>query len=206
MGDSLPPSTRSNNVTNYEVNKTIEHVVENVGNIKRLSVAVVVNGIRKEVNNNVEIAPRSQNELDQLTDLVKKAVGFTPERNDEVTVINLPFGNSLQREDFVYEDTPVGNNDMLQKILLIVAMGVAVIIMWSLLKWIKSRVSAEETVPLGVFGQALGKNVDIHLPAVEEEISQEALLRAEKRKRLESYLQEKPTDAALLLKVWLAEE
>jgi flagellar M-ring protein FliF len=206
MGDSLPPSTRSNNVTNYEVNKTIEHVVENVGNIKRLSVAVVVNGIRKEVNNNVEIAPRNQKELDQLTDLVKKAVGFTPERNDEVTVINLPFGNSLQREDFVYEDTPVGDNDMLQKILLIVAMVVAVIIMWSLLKWVKSRVSAEEKVPLGLFGQTLGKNVDIHLPAVEEAISQEALLRAEKRKRLESYLQEKPTDAALLLKVWLAEE
>ncbi|MDH3251191.1 MAG: flagellar basal-body MS-ring/collar protein FliF [Ignavibacteria bacterium] len=218
VGDSLPPSTRSNNITNYEVNKTIEHVVENVGNIKRLSVAVVVNGVQKEVENNgqpsKEITPRSQKELDQLTDLVKKAVGFTPQRNDEVTVINLPFGNGLEREDFVYDDTPIGDNDLFEKILLIAAMIVAVVIIWSLLKWLKSRVPTGETVPAGVFGhgaygqggQALGQNVDIRLPAVEEEISHEALLRAEKRKRLESYLQEKPTDAALLLKVWLAEE
>ena len=47
--DSTSGGSRTNSLTNYEVNKTVEHIVENVGNIKRLSIAAVVNGVPKTV-------------------------------------------------------------------------------------------------------------------------------------------------------------
>jgi flagellar biosynthesis/type III secretory pathway M-ring protein FliF/YscJ len=46
----------------------------------------------------------------------------------------------------------------------------------------------------------------IELPNPEEEISTDALLRNERRKRISEYIREKPSDSARLLKVWLAED
>ncbi len=212
VGDSLPPSTRANTVTNYEVNKTIEHVIESVGNVKRLSVAVVVNGRPKEVVvdgvKTVEVQQRDQKELDQFTDLVKKAVGFDSQRNDEVSVVNLPFGTETPSEDFVYENTPTGDNDVIQKIILVVAMLGGVVLLWSLLSWLKARVSTDESRehPALAAANGLGQNIDLQLPVLEDDISRDAMIRSEKRKRLEAYLNDKPSDASLLLKVWLAED
>ena len=44
--------------------------------------------------------------MEQLTDLVRKAVGFTALRNDEVSVTNLTFGTHVEEQDFVYKPTP----------------------------------------------------------------------------------------------------
>ena len=217
--DSIPPSTKSNNVTNYEVTKAVEHVVENVGSIKRLSVAALVNGTQHEVKKDggttTEYQPRQQVELEQLTDIVKKAVGFNVQRNDEVSVVNLPFGTGLQKEDLVYEKEPFSDyNDVMEKVLVLVSMIVGFVVLRSLVKALITRISREPFVSNDVLPDAetglekatVGQHVDIHLPPVEEEISHEALLRAEKRKRIEEYLQEKPDDGAMLLKVWLAED
>lgn len=221
VGDSLPPSTRSNSITNYEVNKTVEHIVENVGNLKRLSVAAIVNGtpvqVKKGTETVTEVTPRSREEMEQLTDIVKKAVGFNTLRNDEVSVVNLPFGTGLNTEGMMYKESPdaapVGDNDMIQKILLIVAMIGAVVILRSLLNGLKKRavavtgVSAMDNIPLAAAGRMEhGRSADISLPPVEAEISTEAMLRAEKRKRVESYLHEKPVESTRLLKLWLTEE
>jgi flagellar biosynthesis/type III secretory pathway M-ring protein FliF/YscJ len=46
----------------------------------------------------------------------------------------------------------------------------------------------------------------IRLPSPEEEISPEALMRAEKRRRVTEYIKDKPTETSRLLKVWLAED
>jgi flagellar biosynthesis/type III secretory pathway M-ring protein FliF/YscJ len=57
-----------------------------------------------------------------------------------------------------------------------------------------------------VAGALPHKKTNISLPAAEEEISEEALLREEKRKRISDYMKDKPEDAVRLLKVWLAED
>jgi flagellar M-ring protein FliF len=72
----VPPSTLASTVTNYEVNKTVEHIVEDLGTIRRLTVAALVNGVPKTVTRGseqvTEIVPRSDGEMTQLTDLVRK--------------------------------------------------------------------------------------------------------------------------------------
>jgi flagellar M-ring protein FliF len=77
---------------NYEISKTAETVVGEAGGIKRLSVAVVVDGIyTTDANGNATYQPRSDAELQQLIALVKTAAGINETRGDQVQVVNLQF-------------------------------------------------------------------------------------------------------------------
>lgn len=213
--DSLPPSTRSNTVTNYEVNKTIERIVENVGNIKRLSVAAIINQkahvVEKDGAKSVEHTPRPQEEMDRLTELVKKAVGFNTQRNDEVSVVNLQFDTNVE-EGFLLKETPTTNwYDIGEKILLVLAMGGAVFMVRSLLNRFrmpfdmgKGSLGDPAIGSLGA-GQSSVARDPIYVPSPEEEISHEALVRAERRNRIGEYIKKSPDDASRLLKVWLTE-
>ena len=97
----IPPNTRKDATTNYEVDKTIQHVRKPVGGIKRLSVAVVVNHRKITDENGVTSAkPLTEAEKVQITDLVKEAMGFNNERGDTLNVVNSPFA------DTEYESMP----------------------------------------------------------------------------------------------------
>jgi len=83
-------------VTNYEINKTVEHIVNSIGGIDRLSVAVLLDGSYKEAENadgvmELTYQPRSQEEIDRISAIVKNAIGFDSERDDQIEVVNLPF-------------------------------------------------------------------------------------------------------------------
>jgi flagellar M-ring protein FliF len=187
--DSAPPSTRSSTVTNYEVNKTVEHIVENLGNIKRLSVAALVNGTTKQVEVNgvksTENVPRQKDDMEKMTDLVKRAVGFNPLRSDEVTVTNLSFGTPLQEQDFVYKQSPPLSdyNDIIQKVFLVAAMAGGVVLIRSLLGRLRVTVggkSGSVEIAASTAAAELQKRREaIRLPAPEDEISEEAMVRAE---------------------------
>ncbi len=80
--------------SNYELSKTIEKYVSNAGNIKRLAVAVLVNGHYKEITGKdgkkqLIYEPRSEEELNQIAALVKSAVGYSEDRGDVVEVQNM---------------------------------------------------------------------------------------------------------------------
>ncbi|MDN5752949.1 MAG: flagellar M-ring protein FliF [Nitrosospira sp.] len=93
-----PVSTRKDATTNYEVDKTIQHLRKPVGGIKRLSVAVVVNH-RKVTDEKGEVSmqPLADAERAQIMDLVKEAMGFNNERGDTLNVVNSPF-TEMERE------------------------------------------------------------------------------------------------------------
>jgi len=94
-------------ITNYEINKTVEHIINSVGNVKRLSVATLLDGVYKkapgaEGGTPSEIyEPRSQDEIDRITAIIKNAVGYDTQRGDQIEVVNLPFdrtGMELEQE------------------------------------------------------------------------------------------------------------
>ena len=87
-----PTSNRKDATTNYEVDKTIQHIRKPVGGVKRLSVAVVVN-YRKvaDQGGSSGMQPLSEAEKAQITDLVKEAMGYNRERGDTLNVVNSPF-------------------------------------------------------------------------------------------------------------------
>ena len=95
--NSGPVSTASNNrieeTTNYEISKTVRNAVREEGLIiKRLSVAVAINGAQPQSNTDASaFAPRSEEELERIETLVKSAIGFSLERGDQVSVVDIPF-------------------------------------------------------------------------------------------------------------------
>jgi len=86
-------SANSQETTNYEINEVTSHVVEQVGTIKKLSVAVIVDVKRSAADKSGEakFTPRNEQELKQIADLVKTAAGFDEKRGDKVVVESAPF-------------------------------------------------------------------------------------------------------------------
>lgn len=94
-----PISTSKNSTINYELDKTIRHVKQSVGTIRRLSGAVVLNQ-RKEIAKDGKPVnkPLADAELKQISELVKEAMGFSKERGDTISIANAPF-TAIDKED-----------------------------------------------------------------------------------------------------------
>ncbi len=78
---------------NYEISKTVSHVVKPTGTIKRLTVAVLVDGtyLKDEKSGEMKYVPRTEEDLKSYEEIIKKAVGYSVERGDELKVINMAF-------------------------------------------------------------------------------------------------------------------
>ena len=97
-------SERQHEIRNYEVSKINKHVTNPIGQVKKISAAVVVDGTYKESadekgQKNKQYVPRSQEEMKSLESIVKKAIGYSEERKDQVEVINMPFYGAVPEED-----------------------------------------------------------------------------------------------------------
>lgn len=86
--NSGPRSTQHDETTNYEVDRTIRHTKMNVGDIQRLSVAVVVN--YRQLADGKPL-PLTADQLKQIEDLTREAMGFSEKRGDTLNVVNSPF-------------------------------------------------------------------------------------------------------------------
>jgi flagellar M-ring protein FliF len=81
-------SERTSELINYEINRVVRQVVDVPGKIKRLSLAVVVDGNYQEKGH--KFSPRSPEEMRQFANLAKKAVGFNAERGDQLEISCVP--------------------------------------------------------------------------------------------------------------------
>ncbi|MFL9964247.1 flagellar basal-body MS-ring/collar protein FliF [Paraburkholderia sediminicola] len=93
---STPVSDRKDSTTNYELDKTVRHIDRPMGDIRRLSVAVVVNYMKVvDAKGQVSMVPVTADKLAQVTQLVKDAMGFDSTRGDSVNVVNSAFTTEL---------------------------------------------------------------------------------------------------------------
>ncbi len=97
-------AANESSVTNYEINKSVEHIVSSAGNIERLSVGIIVDGNYqttagdggKEVKTFV---PRPEQELTTIAGIVKNAVGFDAGRSDKVDIACIAFSRDFLEEE-----------------------------------------------------------------------------------------------------------
>jgi flagellar M-ring protein FliF len=80
-------SGRTEETTNYEISKTVKTSTVDQGTVKKLSVAVVVDG----ADNNGKYVARTPQEMKEIDALVKSAIGYDAARGDQVQVLNMPF-------------------------------------------------------------------------------------------------------------------
>lgn len=97
---SRQAANRTEETVNYEISRTTKTEVMEPGRVKRLSVAVLVDGAyAPDAEGNMIYTPRSEEELAKIQALVKSAIGFDEARGDQVEVVNLQFAET-PRVDF----------------------------------------------------------------------------------------------------------
>lgn len=85
-------NARQEETTNYEIGKTVRTLVREAPEIRRISLAVMVDGSTEPAaDGSLAWKPRSPEELDHIAALVRSAIGFDEKRGDKVEVVNLRF-------------------------------------------------------------------------------------------------------------------
>lgn len=101
---SVSRKSRTEETVNYEISKVVRNKVKNSGTIKRLGVAVIVDGIyERNAEGKVVYRDRTPEEMEQIRSLVKSAVGFDAERGDMVEVANMKFASNQPEIETVSE-------------------------------------------------------------------------------------------------------
>jgi len=103
---------RVDEVTNYEISKTIKNHVSETGKVNKLSIAVMVDGtyVTNPKTGVSEYKDRSPEEVKKLEDIIRMAVGFDAKRGDILTVANMQFSPEFSGQkdesviDWVKED------------------------------------------------------------------------------------------------------
>jgi len=142
ISDSSAANTE-NTITNYELSKSIEKIMEGSGVIKRATIAVVVNGKKVEKKEGDKITtivePRSEGEIENLKTLVMQSVGFDATRNDVISIVSIPFENQLLDEQ-VSEATPLGDMDSISRmVMMILGVVASIFLLKGLLKKLKNE-------------------------------------------------------------------
>lgn len=221
--------TTTEEVTNYEISEVNQTEMTDPGAIKRLSVAVVVDGTyATDASGASAYTPRDQATLDQIQALVRSAIGFSETRGDQITIANLQFADgpappALGTEgpglfDFTRDDLIAGAQML---VTLVIALALVFFVMRPLLK----RVLSPETQPLalpvsaeiGVPGVAPGapgfqppaemvesRANGNEVPAWMNSARQLGAAQAQTMKTVGQLVEENPKQAALIVRDWLS--
>ncbi len=213
VGSDTSSNSSETNVTNYELNMTREHIVRPVGEIKRMTVAVMVDGKYVEATNpesgetSRQFEPLSADKLDEIGSTIKMALGFDEQRGDEITVVSVPF----QEVEMIGEEMVAPDRWELfyrygQKIITLIAILFLLLLVRNFLR------KAEETAGVGFGGvraqlepgmegelrEALPSHIDI-----ERELTPEAKEDLMLQEQVAKYSAENPEMAANLIRSWL---
>jgi len=202
-------SNRESRTTNYEINKTEENIVAPVGELKRLSVAVIVDGTwtTDEATGKQVYVPRKAEEIERIKTLISNAVGYDNVRGDTIEVSNISFGepdlydaDSLMRTMLEYAQRlgkPFLNGILIFLFLIMVVRPVVMAL-------IRPRVAEQEIEEMAGLPGAE------RLALEEEEMDEEAMdmsRRIENAKNHAIQLSDDNMDQAVhLLKSWLTQE
>lgn len=220
-------SKRTESQAQYQVSKTVKHTVEPSGEIQKLSVAVMVDGTYEGEGEKQTFKMRPPEEIAKFDDIVKKVVGFSADRGDEVKVECMQFKQipgaeaaaaSLPSESFMKKY--VMDN---VKLFLVILLGA--IFLFLLIKLIASQVPLSgptALAPQAIVGQRVG-SIAIAPPAgvgqlegaaagPERQItghkierSEESLKLEEAKKTVEGFARNNIDDTIRSLRAWLLE-
>ncbi|TAF38656.1 MAG: flagellar M-ring protein FliF, partial [Alphaproteobacteria bacterium] len=133
---------RTDETTNFEISKTVRNHIKETGNVKRLSVAVLVDGVYTTNEEGVTTyAPRSEEELAKLETLVRSSVGYDANRGDVVEVVNMEFAGTVKPE----EESPFDwlMRDFNSVVQTLVLAGIALLVILQVIKPLVNKAIAQ---------------------------------------------------------------
>jgi flagellar M-ring protein FliF len=116
---ATPPATPENvskqATRSFEIDRTLSYTKKPGGHIKRLTVAVLIDNVPKAAEGGkTTVEPLSAAQIEDVTRLVKNAVGFDESRGDSVSVVNAPFHEEIS--DLKPEPIPIWQRPMVQDV------------------------------------------------------------------------------------------
>ncbi len=194
---SQPRRDASSSTTNFEISKTIEHIIRSPSDIKNISVAVVIDGLHKKVTRPdgttlVEYVPRSEEELEKYRRMVLAAVGNPVAR--DVEVVNVPLSSSVaEMEREAAEATQMNKNRRFYATVGVIAAIIGLLLfIFFLIRYLLER---------GILRIAPAPR-----PEAEEEERIDLVTREEELEGVRDMLEQSPEDVVALLKAWMKEE
>ena len=149
---------------NYEISKIIRNKVKNTGIIKRLTVAVIVDGVYEKNADGEEVyRPRTEEEMEKISALVRSAVGFDANRGDMVEVENMRFATTAPQVEETAEILYMGftKSELLR---IVEGVGVAIIAILVILLVVRPLINnAFEPSSKGETDKLLGAGSDDNL-------------------------------------------
>ena len=161
-GNVVSQSTKSEETINYEISKTIRNKVKNDGEIKRITVAVMVDGVYEtDEKGNKVYRPRTAEEMEKLRALVKSAVGYDANRGDMVDVENIRFA-SIQEETSKAPEILIMGFTKAELMRIAEGLGVAVVAILVIILVIRPLINNafDNASPLSDNGRLLGENAE----------------------------------------------
>lgn len=166
-GDAVAPgagllnqNSKTEETINYEISKVVRNKVKNAGTVKRLTVAVMVDGVYdKDAEGKRVYRDRTKEEMEQLTALVKSAVGYDANRGDVVEVENMKFASIAEEPETLKEILIFGfTKDELIRIA--EGLGVALVAILVILLVIRPLINNafDSSAAAGGEGRLLGEN------------------------------------------------
>jgi len=207
---NLTLAERQNEIRNYEISKTNKHVRSPMGRVVKVSAAVVVDGTYQGTGKSRQYVSRNPEEMKNIENIVKTAVGYNEERKDQVEVINMPFYWSVIGEETSEEKPPVWEKYLQMYYKPVISLILAFLLIFFVVRPLlrkkslgleKEDLSLLKSVPPGI------------LPPQGAQAAPVAQVAQEKKTAAVSFkdqtlqiAQEDPSKAARIVKTWLQEK
>jgi flagellar M-ring protein FliF len=216
-------SNKNEETINYEISRTTRTEVLEGGRMKRLSVAVLVDGVYgRGANGDVTYQPRPQEELDRITALVRTAIGFDRNRGDQIEVVNLRFADApqaseLKEESLISSLLNPTKEDALRLIELAVIALLTLIVLVMVVRPLTRRILGKDGVKRSTLSTALAPvgGPEAAMVAVPQRDSQTARMieiakvngqvQQESLERIGQLVQGNPSESVAVLRQWLHE-
>lgn len=197
-------------ITNYEINRTVEHIVEESGNVLSISAAILVDGTYAVNGEGVAVyTPRPAQEIDKLASLAKNAIGYNEDRGDTFEMVNLPFDTSgvdrALTEVTTTETLEYIRNMAVRVLILILILGIFFMVKKKIQLVSEDLDSEEPLPPLEEVDDERKEKLARLLPLSgmhSEEDEQLQLMQEE----IQKFTREEPETTAGFIRSWLAED
>lgn len=211
-------NSSSQETVNYEISRTTRTEVSEGGRIRRLSVAVAVDGVITPGEGDAAptYTPRSEEEMQRLTALVRSAVGFNQERGDTVEVVNTQFARAAATGEAAAEPGMfafLGDLDVMRIIEIVAALIASLAFVFFVLRPLIGGLMRGTGAPAGVAvagapalpGPAGAANA---LPAPDDDpgidVAQiQGRVRASSVKRVAEVVEQHPEESIQIIRGWL---
>ena len=217
---SSSAESRTEETVNFEVSKKIINHVREVGIINRLSVAVLIDGVRGIDNNEPTYQPRSEAEMELLATLVRGAIGFNADRGDTVEVINMEFADVMVEGIELELFFGLDKNDLLRMAEVLVLSIVAILVILLVVRPLVSR--AFESIPSAAAagrlltdqaGALTAPGIPSEVTVGEERFEElididrvEGRVKASSVKKVGGLVEKHPEEALSILRSWMYQE